>query len=261
MISLTSAQMNAWMVAFIYPVARILAFAASAPFLNNAGFPRRIRLLLGLALAVAISPMLPPMPSVLPNSGVGLWLLAEQILIGVAMGFSMRIIFAGFDMAGEIMGFQMGLGFATFYDPLSTAQTVVISNLMTLVATLFFLSLDGHLIYFATLTESFHTIPVAVTPLLAEGWHVLVLKAKNIFGIALTLSMPVVTVLLVTNMALGVLSRAAPQLNLFAIGFPVTLALGFITLALSFGAMGGPLQFWLERGLADMLIAVSQPLR
>lgn len=253
MLSFTTAQLNAWIVAFIYPVARILAFAASAPFLNNSGLPKRMRLLLGLALTVAIIPTLPPMPNVVPTSGQGLWILVQQILIGVGMGFSMRVVFAGIELSGQLVGNQMGLGFATFYDPLSSSQTVVIANFATMIATLLFLSMNGHLIYFATLAESFHVIPVSLNPVSAEGWKILALSAQKIFIIGVVLSLPVVTALLITNLALGVLNKAAPQLNLFAVGFPITLSIGFIGLMLSLSYMAVPLERFFNEGMSTML--------
>ena len=253
MISFTTSQLNAWIVAFIYPVARILAFSASAPFLNNAGLPKKLRLTLGLALTIAIAPSLPPMPNIVPTSGPGLWILAQQILIGVGMGFSMRLVFAGIELSGQLAGNQMGLGFATFYDPLSTSQTVVIANFSTMIATLLFLSLNGHLVYFATLAESFHAIPVSLTPVSAEGWRLLALTGQKIFTIGVILSLPVVTVLLITNLALGVLTKAAPQLNLFAVGFPITLAVGFFTFMLSFSYMAIPLERFFNEGMSTML--------
>jgi flagellar biosynthetic protein FliR len=259
MISFTSAQLTAWIVAFIYPVARILAFASTAPFLNNPSLPRRTRLLLGLALAVSITPTLAPMPAIVPTSAAGILLLIQQILIGVGMGFSMRIIFAGIEFAGQVIGTQMGIGFATFYDPLNTSQTVVIANLTTMIATLLFLSLNGHLIYFATLAESFRVIPITLTPIPASAWKTLTLMGGQIFVIGLILSLPAVTALLITNLALGVLNRAAPQLNLFGIGFPIILAMGFICLALSFSYMATPLQHFFEEGMNTMLQFAAPP--
>lgn len=253
MLSFTTAQLNAWIVAFIYPVARILAFAASAPFLNNSGLPKRIRLLLGLALTVAIVPTLPPMPNVVPTSGQGLWILAQQIMIGVGMGFSMRVVFAGIELSGQLVGNQMGLGFATFYDPLSSSQTVVIANFTTMIATLLFLSMNGHLIYFATLAESFHAVPVSANPVSADGWKILALSGQKIFMIGVVLSLPVVTALLITNLALGVLNKAAPQLNLFAVGFPITLGIGFIGFMLSLSYMAVPLERFFNEGMSTML--------
>src|SRR5574343_978351 len=128
MISISTAQIDAWIVAFIFPLARILAFIAAAPLWSSAGTPRRTRLMLGIAIAVAIAPALPPMPTVQPASLSGLWIMAQQMLIGIGMGFAARIVFTAFDLAGEFIGLQMGLGFATFYDPVNSAQTPVVAE-------------------------------------------------------------------------------------------------------------------------------------
>lgn len=253
MLTFTTTQINAWIVAFIYPLTRILAFASTAPFLNSTGMPRRTRLLLGLALAVAITPSLPPMPAVVPTSGAGLLILIQQILIGVGMGFSMRIVFAGIELSGQLIGSQMGLGFATFYDPLNTSQTVVVANFSTMVATLLFLSFNGHLVYFATLAESFQIIPVSTSFLAAASFKALAISAHKVFLIGVVLSLPVITALLITNLALGVLNKAAPQLNLFAIGFPITLGIGFLGLALMHGYMAGPMEHFFNDAIATML--------
>src|SRR5512143_3108566 len=116
MLSITSAQLDAWIAAFFYPLARILALLASAPVFNNAAVPRSIRLVIGLAAALAIAPVVPLPGSLAPGSGIGLAVLAQQILIGVTMGLTMRIVFAAVDLAGEAMGLKVGLSFAVFYD-------------------------------------------------------------------------------------------------------------------------------------------------
>ena len=253
MFSITSAQLDLWIASFIYPLTRILALAATAPFLSNAGMPRRVRLMLGIALTVGIAPILPPMPAVTPASGLGLWILAQQVLIGVGMGVSMRLIFTAIDMASAIIAFQMGLGFATFYDPQSTAQTSVISNFMTLLASLLFISLNGHLIYFAVLAQSFNAIPISASSLDPSSWKLLASMGGKIFSTGLLLSLPVIVVLLITNLALGTLNRAAPQLNLFAIGFPITLTLGFVGIILMLGYIAIPLEQLFNEGLHAML--------
>nr|WP_303785385.1 flagellar biosynthetic protein FliR [Azovibrio restrictus] len=211
MISVSSAQLDLWIASFIYPLARILAVAATAPFLSSAGMPRRVRLILGLVLTLGVMPILPPMPPVTPASGLGLWILAQQILIGIGMGLSMRIIFTAVEMASTLVAFQMGLGFATFYDPQSTAQTSVIANFMTMLTTLLFLALNGHLIYFSVMAQSFVAIPISPTPLGADSWHLLASLGGKIFSTGLLLSLPVVVILLITNLAMGVLNRAAPS--------------------------------------------------
>lgn len=253
MISLGSAQIDAWIAAFIFPLARILAFIATAPLWSNAGIPRRTRLILAIAIAVAITPSLPVMPEVQPASLPGIWILLQQMLIGIGMGFAARIVFTAFDMAGEFIGFQMGLGFATFYDPLSASQTPVISEFISLLALLLFLSMNGHLLYLATLAQSFSAIPVSTTPLGSGSWLNLVELGGKIFSAGLLLSLPIIVALMITNVALGVLTRAAPQLNLFALGFPVTLIGGFVALAVSLNYLSAPLQEAFEFGLTAML--------
>lgn len=253
MISLSSAQIDAWIAAFIYPLTRILAVIAAAPLWSSAGIPRRVRLLLGLAIAIGLIPMLPPMPAVSPASGTGVAILVEQMLIGIGMGFAMRIVYSAVIMAGEFIGLQMGLGFATFYDPLNSAQTAVISEFLNLLALLVFLSIDGHLIYVATLAQSFSAIPVAVTPIGAGSWHNLAELGGKMFSAGLLLALPVIVALLITNLALAVLTRAAPQLNIFSLGFPLTLTGGFIALALALNYLSIPLQSIFEYGLTMML--------
>lgn len=187
--------------------------------------------------------------------------MLQQMLIGIGMGFAAKIVFTAFDMAGEFIGFQMGLGFATFYDPLSASQTPVISEFIGLLALLLFLSMNGHLLYLATLAQSFSAIPVTSSPLGAGSWLNLVELGGKIFSAGLLLSLPIIVALMITNMALGVLTRAAPQLNLFALGFPLMLIGGFVALAISLNYLSAPLQEAFEFSLSAILgfaVAPSQ---
>ena len=253
MISIESAQIDAWIVAYVFPLARILAFIAAAPLWSSSGIPRRTRLIMGVAITIAIAPSLPAMPQVQPGSLGGLWIMFQQMLIGVGMGFAARIIFAAFDLAGEFMGFQMGLGFATFYDPMSASQTPVITEFFGLIALLLFLSMNGHLLYFATLAQSFSAIPVSATPLAAGSWLNLAELGSKMFSAGLLLALPVVVALMITNIALAVLTRAAPQLNIFALGFPLTLIGGFVALAVSLNYLSAPIQAVFEVAMSAML--------
>jgi len=253
MISLSSAQIDAWIAAFIYPLTRILAFIAAAPLWGTAGIPRRTRLILAFAIAVALTPSLPAMPTVQPASLAGLWILLQQMLIGIGMGFAAKIVFTAFDLAGEFIGTQMGLGFATFYDPLNSSQTPVISEFISLLALLLFLAMNGHLLYLATLAQSFSAIPVSATPLAAGSWLNLAELGSKIFSAGLLLALPIVVALMITNIALAVLTRAAPQLNIFALGFPLTLIGGFIALAISLNYLATPIQAIFELGMSALL--------
>lgn len=253
MISIDSAQIDAWITLFIFPLARILAFIASAPLWSTAGIPRRTRLIMGIAITVAIAPSLPAMPDVQPASMAGLWIMLQQMLIGIGMGFAARIVFAAFDMAGEFIGLQMGLGFATFFDPLSSSQTPVIAEFYSLIALMLLLSMNGHLLYFATLAQSFSAIPVSATPLAAASWLNLAELGSKIFSAGLLLALPVVVALMITNVGLAVLTCAAPQLNIFALGFPLTLIGGFAAIGISMHYLAVPIQAIFEFAMSAML--------
>ena len=253
MISLTSAEVNAWIVAFFFPLARILALLVAAPPFNNDSLSTQVRLLLGLVIAIAIAPALPPIPTMDPASGQGLLILTQQMIIGLAMGFSLRLVFSAIDMAGTLISAQMGLGFATAYDPQSASQTSVISEFLGMLGLLTFMSINGHLMVIATLVESFSALPIGSGVLENGTWKNLANAGGLVFSSGVLLSLPIVVALLITNIALGVLGRVAPQLNLMAIGFPVTIVLGFAALLVGMSYLSSPLQQLFEFGLQSML--------
>lgn len=249
MVEFTSAQLFGWVSAFIWPLTRILGLFGSAPLLSHNSVPLRIKLGLALLLAMMVAPTLPPFPEQDPLSWTGLLILAQQYLIGLAMGFVLRIIFIGVELAGELTGMTMGLGFATFYDPSSQGRSSVISQFLSLLLLLLFLGSDLHLLLISTLVESFSLLPITAEPLQRDGLQQLVYWSARIFGLGLQLAMPVLTALLITNIALGVLTRAAPQLNLFGIGFPVTMTVGFGMIGLSLPYWTAPMLDALREGL------------
>lgn len=232
MITLSSAQLAAWLAAFMWPFARVLGLLIAAPVFGNPRFPLRVRLALALIITVIVAPTLPPLPQVAPDSLPGLGIFAQQLLIGLTMGFALRLIFTAVEMAGELIGLQMGLGFAVFYDPQNAGQMPLIGQFLGVLTTLIFLAVNGHLLMLSALAESFRDLPIGDLPgqgtwLAVAGW------GSRIFAAALLLAMPVVAALLTVNLALAALTRAAPQLNVFAIGFPITLTVGFSALLLT----------------------------
>jgi flagellar biosynthetic protein FliR len=175
----------------------------------------------------------------------------QQLVIGLAIGFSMRLVFSAVDLAGQLIGMSMGLGFASFYDPQSQGQSTAVNQFLVLLAMLIFLSLDGHLMIVTALANSFITMPIAmgtsgINPMKVAMW------GETIFSAGLLLALPAVTALLITNMALGILTRTAPQLNLFGVGFPVTLSVGFVVLALALPGMLKPIENFIEQGVNNM---------
>lgn len=260
MITLTSAQLDAWIAMVVWPLSRILALIASAPITGNQQFPVSAKIGFAVLLTVLVAPTLPASSAINPGSGAGMLLLAREVLIGLAMGLAMRVVFAGVSMAGDIIGLQMGLGFAQFYDTQNNTTAPVTGQFLGLIATLIFLSLNGHLMLIATLVESFqHAALDSTGPLAGNGMH-LAQWGGTIMRAALLLSLPLIAVLLVTNIALGVLSRAAAQLNVFAIGFPITLGIGFIALLITLPAMIPVLEKLFNEGLQAML-RVATPFK
>jgi flagellar biosynthetic protein FliR len=250
MLNVTYEQLAGWLAAFMYPLARLLGMFASAPVFSNRAVPARVRLGIGLAISVAISSALPPIQPIDPGSYLGLLALFWQMAIGVAIGFMMRLVFAAVDMAGSVVGMQMGLSFAIFFSPSAGGQTAVLAEFFALVATLLFLAINGHLLMIDVLVRSFEWLPITATPLSSGGWSYIVRYATVIFATGLLLALPMLTALLVTNIALGILTRAAPQLNLFAIGFPISLAMGMMVVMLAMNFLGPVIVSFFERGFS-----------
>ncbi len=249
MLALTSAEINAWIAGLIWPLTRILGLVASAPLFGNAGVPVSIKVSLGVLLAAVIAPTVPAVPAMDPSSWAGLLILVKELLIGVAMGFAMRIVFAAIEYAGEVASMTMGLGFAISFDPNTHGRSAAVAQFMTLVATMAFLAVNAHLVLLAALAESFVTLPISSTPFSGNAPLELVRWGARIFSAGLQLSLPIVAALLITNVALGILTRAAPQLNLFGIGFPITLGVGFLTLSLAMPYLGTPILNLFNQGI------------
>jgi flagellar biosynthetic protein FliR len=249
MITLTSVEINTWIAALLWPLTRILGLITAAPLFGNAAVPVSMKVTLGVLLAAIIAPAIPALPAADPMSMAGLLILLQEMLIGLAMGFAMRIVFAAIEMAGEVSSLTMGLGFATFFDPMSSGRSSAVSQFLALIATMVFLAANAHLVLLQALAESFITMPVSATPMSAGAPLELARWGARIFSAGLQLSLPIVAALLITQVALGILTRAAPQLNIFGVGFPVTLGVGLLVISLSLPYLGTPIQNLLNQGI------------
>lgn len=251
MVSVSSELLQTWIIALLWPLTRVLGVIAASPIFSHGSIPNQVKLGLGITLTLIIVPTLPPLPQFNIFSFQGLLILVQQLIIGLAIGFSMRLVFSAVELAGQVIGMSMGLGFASFYDPQTQGQSTAINQFLVLLAMLVFLSLDGHLMIVTALANSFITMPIVV-----DGNSInlmkIVLWGEMIFSAGLLLALPAVAALLITNMALGILTKAAPQLNLFGIGFPVTLSIGFVVLALSIPTMLKPITNFIEQGVNNM---------
>ena len=229
----TGAEISAMVGAYFWPFIRISAFIAAMPVFTSSFITVRIRIVLAIALTIVTVPIIPDVPQIDALSINGVLLIVQQILIGVAMGGIFHMVFAAFTIGGQIIAMQMGLGFATMVDPINGAQAPVLSMFYILLVTLFFFLLDGHLAVIGLLIDSFQSMPIGTEGISqASMWNIVSWASKMFVGSVLV-SLPAVTALLLINMSLGVIGRAAPQLNIFAVGFSITITAGFYVILAS----------------------------
>jgi len=231
MLALTTEQIAIWLGSFFWPFVRIGSMMMAAPVFGARMLPVRIRIVMAIAISVLTAPLLPPIPAVDPISFSSAGILLQQILIGVATGLIIQMVFQSLVIAGEAIANGMGLGFARMVDPANGVQVPVISQFFVVLATLLFVILNGHLLLIQLMIRSFEILPVAETGLSLPGIKAVVSWAGQMFVGGLMIGLPAVTALMVVNISMGVITRAAPQLNIFAVGFPLMILLGFIFLA------------------------------
>jgi flagellar biosynthetic protein FliR len=250
-VSISQAAIDAWLAGFLLPFVRVLGLFTSAPVLSGRGFPVRARIAAAFVIAVALAPLAQVPAGVTLASVSGLGLVVQQVIVGLALGFAARMLFAAFEMAGEFVGLQMGFSFAGFFDPHGGTQPAVASWVNTF-AMLLFVSMDGHLMLIETLAATFKSIPIAPDPIQAIALIRLDLLGADVFRVALGLALPVTMLMLFVNLVLGFTSRVAPQLSIFSVGFPVTLLAGLAALALGTQHLAAPLMEGLRVFLAPL---------
>lgn len=224
----TTAEIAQYVATFGWPWIRITAMLLAAPVFSNQQVPVRLRILLSLALTVAMLPAVGKPPVVDLLSVQAVLVAGQEVLIGVLMGLLLSMSFQAAVIAGESVSMTMGLGFATTVDPQSGFTVPVLSQFLLILATLLFLSLGGHLMLIELLAASFDTMPIAGQGLERADFMVVVAFGSQMFAGAVLIALPAIVVLLVVQLAMGVMTRAAPQMNIFSVGFPVTILLGFL---------------------------------
>jgi flagellar biosynthetic protein FliR len=259
MITFTSAELYAWIASLLWPLTRIMGMIAVAPMFGNVSVPARVKIGLGIMLSLVIAPTVPALPAMDPMSLNGLLILVQQMIIGLAIGFAIRIIFAAVEMAGEVIGMTMGLGFASFFDPQTRARSSAISQFLALLTLMVYLATNLHLVMLSTLADSFTTMPISEAPINGQVFYQLVNWGGRIFSAGVQLSLPIVAALLITNISLGILTRAAPQLNLFGIGFPITIGVGFIMIGVALPYLVTPLDRLFQDGFETIRQMMATP--
>lgn len=219
-------QIEQWVSGFLWPLFRVMSFFMAMPIIGTQMLPARIRLGLALIVTVLIHPSLPPMPVFDPISLQSWIIIAQQVLLGSLLGFAATILLQSFVAGGQIMAMQMGLGFASMTDPANGVNVVIISQIYLMLVMLLFLGMDGHLVLIEILARSFEVLPVGMEGVSRATLWQMALSGGWLFMAALLMALPAVTALLVVNFAFGIMTKAAPQLNIFAIGFPFTMLMG-----------------------------------
>ncbi len=249
MLTFTETQVLAWITPLLWPFLRVLALFGSMPLIAQRTVPMRIRVALAALISLAAQASLPDMPVIPLDSAAGVLAVIQQIVIGVSLGFAARVVFAAIELAGEVIGLQMGLNFAGFFDPSSGGQGTAASRFFGISVSWLFIVINGHLLLIAAIVQSFQAFPVGPEPFAFLRSVQPQVWGAEIFTLGLWIALPLVAMLLFVNFVLGIVSRVAQQMNVFAIGFPISLSVGLIGMLLTLPMMGTPFTMALERML------------
>jgi flagellar biosynthetic protein FliR len=219
------------------PFLRASAMFYAAPVFSARALPTPLRVLLAASVSLLVVPFLPEVAAFEPLSLEGLLRMAQEVLLGAMMGFAIAMAFSVLTQAGENIALGMGLGFASINDPNNGLSVPVVSQFYGIVGTLLFLVLGGHGLVIEALQASFQRLPVGFDGLEPKAYEQLVWWGAEMYGFAVLLALPAVASLLLVNLAFGVITRTAPQLNLFAIGFPIMILVGLGVIVLTLPAL------------------------
>lgn len=240
MINLDWVQLSVWLGSVVWALARVTGLFLMAAVFGASVLPARVRVGLTFVLTLVLAPLAQAPIDLLSAAGVAT--LVGQVLIGAAVGFVLRLTFEAVAFGGQLVAQSMSLGFAEVVNPQGGGSSPVLNQFYLLLVTLLFLAMDGHLQLIQLLADSFTSLPPGPEAMTAQGLHAVVAFGSELFSGAVRVALPAMTSLLVVNMGFAAISRAAPSMNLFAVGFPITISLGFIALWLSLRSLPGAFQ-------------------
>lgn len=249
MVTFSEAQILGWITPILWPFLRVLALFGTMPVLAQRSVPMRLRVALAFLIALCAQATLPAPPPIPLDTALTLLVVLQQLVIGISMGFAVRVVFAAVEFAGELVGLQMGLNFAGFFDPATGGQTTAVSRFFGVTVSWLFIVTGGHLLVIAGIVQSFQAFPVGPEPFAflravqPQRW------GAEVFAVGLWIALPLVAMLLFVNLVMGIASRVAQQLNLFSIGFPITLSVGLVGVLMILPLMQAPFTMALERML------------
>ncbi|WP_054774530.1 flagellar biosynthetic protein FliR [Methylogaea oryzae] len=226
----SEAQMLEWVGRFMWPLLRVGSLFISLPVFTSHGVPARARLILAVVISLALAPAVPTPPAIALFSLEGFATVAQQLFIGVLTGYILQLVYATTVYGGNIVSLSMGLGFASLIDPQTGVQVPVVAQIYLILTTLIFLGTDGHLLLIEMLADSFQTIPVGVDGIGLPALKALLAWSSLVFSGGILMALPIMSVLLFITIGMGVATRAAPQLSIFSVGFPLTIGAGLFLL-------------------------------
>jgi len=244
-----AANLSTWVTRLWWPVLRIGGFVLTAPIASETTVPARVKIALSLGLAFILAPLAP----------VPAGLTAQEVLIGVAIGMVVQLAFEALSLAGQSISTTMGLGFATLVDPQHGANTPVLGQLFMIFGTLTYLAVNGHLVLLGALANSFQTLPIGGANIDRNFLFAVAHWGARVFETGLLVALPAVIALIIVNLALGVITRAAPQLNLFNIGFTITMVAGFFVLIVGLDGLMVAISGLINSALAAAADLVGAP--
>ena len=250
MLTFTEAQVLAWISPLLWPFLRVLALFGALPLFAQRGVPMRIRVALAFLIAFCAQASLPAMPVVALDSSQALLMVAQQAVIGMSLGFAVRIVFSAVEFAGELIGLQMGLNFAGFFNPMTGGEATATSRFFGVSVSWLFIVINGHLLLIAAVVQSFQAFPVSAEPFAFLRTVQPQVWGAEVFRLGLWIALPLVAMLLFVNLVLGIVSRVAQQMNVFAIGFPITVSVGLGGILLTLPLMQMPFTMALEKMLS-----------
>jgi flagellar biosynthesis protein FliR len=225
-----------WLSGMLWALGRVGGFCMIAPIFNATVMPSRIRLAIIIVLTLVLSPLAPTQTDLFSATGAAT--MVTQILIGGSIGFILQLIFQAVSYGGVLIGQAMGLGFAEMISPMASTSSPVLGQYYLVMVSLLFLAMDGHLQVIALLADSFRSLPPGAAGLDEKSLWAVAMAGSDLFKGALRVALPGMTALLLVNIGFAATSRASPSMNLFAVGFPISICMGFIALWLAMRGLG-----------------------
>ena len=238
-----------WLSPILWPFLRVLAVFSVAPVFSMRSIPMRAKIGLAFLVALCAQGVLGEQPVISLNGREALGAVAQQVAVGMAIGFAVRLVFTAVEMAGEVIGLQMGLNFASFFDPASNAQVSAVARFFGYISMLLFVVINGHLLILMAVVKSFDRFPVDGNFLQALGQMRIYELGGALFSSALWIALPMIGLLLFVNLTLGIISRVAPQMNIYAVGFPVTLTVGLLGITATLPMLEQPMMALLQQSM------------